>query len=183
MKRLGTLPKAAAWLITATLIFAAVFMIGGIKLNSKYNKIEKALESKVNSPDSSGITFASDYSRALGFAQSIEACADEILDPASNIRQQLKDAFAAAKNAEGNTADSYAALGELYNKVCTAYNAIEKKDEAAAKTVRGAYNNFLSGYTVIANSYGEAFNEYSYAVKELEGGFPSTVIKELWGID
>gem|GEM_PF-2157042 len=182
MKRLGSLPKIIAWLLAAAMIFAAVFVIGGLKLYSKYRGVEKTFDSKVNTPDSSGNTFAADYSRALGFAKSIADSASEVLGDIG-AKRQLNDAFSAAKAAEGSSSASYKALMELYPAVCTAYNAVEASDAEAARSIRGAYSNFLSGYTVIANSYGEAYNEYTGGIRAIEGGFPSTAIKKLWGIN
>lgn len=183
MKNLGSLPKAVAWLLAAAMILIAVFGIGGAKLFLKYRGLEKTFEKKVNTPDSAGNTFAADYSKALGFAQSIEACAAQFLGEDSYAKRQLTEAFKNAKRNDGGTAGGYDSLIDLYPAVCFAYSALEGADEAAAQSVRGAYNNFLSSYTVIANSYSDAYNEYNSGVKALEGGFPATAIKKLWGLD
>lgn len=183
MKKLGSLPKAVAWLLAAAMILIACFGIGGAKLFFKYRGLEKTFEKRVNTPDAAGNTFAGDYGKALGFAQSIEACASQFLGEDSYAKRQLTDAFAAAKKAEGGTAEGYDALISLYPAVTFACSSLENANSEAAQSVRSAYNNFLSSYTVISNSYSDAYNEYVSGLKELEGGFPAAAIKKLWGLD
>ena len=180
MKKLGSLNKAAAWLIAAAMVLIAVFGIGGLKLSSKYNKAEKTFNKTCGASDALGNTFKSDYAAALGFARQVESCAAEVLGSGSSISRGLTSAISEAESCADNYLKAFETAGALDAAVTGAYSAIGKADPAAAESISGAYANFLSAYNIMVNVYSGAYNQYIEARNDLSGGFPTSVIKSLW---
>ena len=182
MKKLGTMPKALAWLLAAAMIFVAVFCISGIGLASRCRKVEKAFISSVSGTDDQGNTFSGDIAKALNNARPIEACAAEVLPADSYARKQLTECLKKAEDSKSKPAAAFRAIGELYSAVTLAFPAIESASPEAASSVRAAYNNFLSSCSVINNTYSRAYNTYVEGLEGVSDGFPAGLIKKLWGI-
>lgn len=181
MKKLSEFSKPLAWLIALAMMAVALLGIGGLKLNAKYNNALKSFRSAVNSPDSSGNTFESDYAKALGFALPVQAGAEKTL-AGSETARQLTACLEKASALKKDPANGYPALAELNTAVVNAYDAVRRADTYAADDISGAYANFLSSYKVISNTYSSAYNNYKEAVDTIGGGFPASFLKNLWGI-
>lgn len=181
MKKLGSLNKAAAWLIAAAMVLTAVFGIGGLKLSSKYNKAEKNFN-KACSAASGGGSFDGDLASVMGFAGQIEAAAVSVLGSDNSSASLLTKALENIRACSGDHAKAFVAAEELYSAVEGAYSAINRADPEAAKGVYAAVTNFRSGCDIIRNTYTAAYIEYNGAINDLKGGFPTSVIKSLWGI-
>ncbi len=174
--------KALAWIVAACLIFIAVFCIGGIKLNSRYRAVEKAFTAAVSTPDSAGDIFAVNYSNALTAAQSFAACAEQLLPESSYARQQLASCVKAAEDAASKPAEGYKAMSELYTAADLSYHTIQTEDNSTAAGLKAAWDEFNSKYSVIKFNYSSAYNSYVAGMESVSSGFPSNVIKKLWGI-
>ena len=181
MKKLSAFSKPLAWLIVIAVIAVAVLGIGGIKLNAKYRNALRVFNHAINTPDSSGNTFQSDYVRTLGFAAPIEACAARVLGSGS-AALRLTECLAAANACRGDAKKAYPALAELHSAVINAYEAVKSADPASAEEVDPAYSNFRSNYRAITNTYAAAYAQYNDAIDALDGGFPASLIRNVWGI-
>ena len=176
MKKLGSLNKAAAWLIAAAIVLIAVFGIGGLKLSSKYTKAEKSFNKSCSG------SFKERYEDVLSYAGQIEAGAYKLLGSDDTSVTALSAELEEGRDARSDYEKAYLASGRIYTAAERVRSAARVADQAAASQIEGSWDNLRSVCNTIQNNYSKAYNTYIDAKEDLKGGFPASMIKSLWGI-